>query len=278
MALNENAPYRGTVQYCMDYNAGTPQAFGLVRGGGYVINPHIELYTGIGGQAKAEGGVVESRVRAVCVEPLKSWISGALRATVTSVVPAKTLVFGNSDQEWTLTGCQPDLMEVSWAVGEPLTVEWEWLGLEPTQSEVGDTQAAVSGGLTDAWSAADVLFAAADYDCRRFACTLKNSARYHSSLDLRSEGSRRLPVAIRLGRPAFEIAFECRKQIPAATLGLVADSIVTNLGASVTATGVTFTFTNLHCAAEPSKFEDDDGFVSWRYRFGSHAWAPLAVS
>jgi len=85
-------------------------------------------------------------------------------------------------------------------------------------------------------------------------------------------------VAIRLGRPAFEIAFECRKQIPAATLGLVADSIVTNLGASVTATGVTFTFTNLHCAAEPSKFEDDDGFVSWRYRFGSHAWAPLAVS
>ncbi len=281
MPLNANAPYRGTVQYCMDYVAGTPPtvtAFGIVREGGYAINPNIELYTGIGGQAKAEGGIVESRVGAVCVEPLKTWISGALRSSVTNVVPAKTLVFGNSDQEWTLTGCQPDTMKVTWAVNEPLTVGWEWLGLEPSQTEVGDTQEAVTGGVTDPWSEADVLIATADYDCQRFEFTLKNNAAYHSSLDLRSDGSKRLPVGIRLGRPQFAIRFECRKQIAAATLGLVADSIVTNLGASVTATGITFTFSDLHCTREPSKFEDDDGFISWHYHFSSAAWAPLAIT
>jgi hypothetical protein len=279
LALNANAPYTGVVQYFMQYTSpDTYAAPGVVVGGRYEVNGRLRTAHGIGGQKVTRGGVVAAHVVAELEEPLKASMSDMLRATPATTVGAKDFYFGNQDGEWTYTDCQPGGFVARCGVGESFRVAAEFWAKTPAQTETGDSQAAVSGGLTDNWSDFDVLVDSTDYACQRFELRLRTNPFVYSTLDTRAADSKRLPVEVLLGLQQVELTLDCAKQIPAASSSVIADQVDTDIDAIIAGTGVTFTLTGLNTPVEIGPFENEAGLVVWRYRFTDSDWAALSVS
>jgi hypothetical protein len=279
LALNTNAPYTGAVQYFLQYTSpDTYTAPGVVVGGQYEVNGRLRTADGIGGQRVTRGGVVAAHVVAELEEPLKAVMSDMLRATPATTVDAKSFYFGNQDGEWTYTDCQPGGFIARCGVGESLRVAAEFWAKTPAQTEVGDTQEAVSGGLTDNWSDLDVLVDSIDYACQRFELRLRTNPFVYSTLDSRASGSKRMPVEVLLGAQQVELALDCAKQIPAASTSVIADQIDTDMDVVIAGTGITFTLSGLNTPVEIGPFENEAGLVVWRYRFTDSTWAALSVS
>jgi Phage tail tube protein len=278
MALNENAPYTGAVQYLMDYNAGTTLAVGVVVGGSYDINANLRRAYGIGGQKLSRGGLVAATVQVELQEPLKNLFTGMLRATPATAVASRDFVFGNQDGEWKYEGCQPGGFAFECAASAIPQATVAYWAKTPSQTEIGGSQAAVSGGLTDNWSDFDVLVDAADYQCQRFRLTLKTNPFGFTTLDSRPTGSKRLPVEVLLGGQEVELELDCAAQIPAASSSIIADTVDNDIDVVIAGTGITFTLSNLNTPLESGPFENDSGLVIWRYRFTDNHWAALSIA
>ena len=279
MALNANAPYTGAVQYFVQYTApSTYAAPGVVVGGKYEVNARLRTASGIGGKKVTRGGVVAARVVVELEEPLKTIMSGMLRAVPATKVTAKAFQFGNQDGEWTYTDCQPGGFTAKCGVEESFRVAAEFWAKTPSQTTAGRTQDAVSGGITANWSDFDVLVDATDYACQRFELRLKTTPFVHSTLDSRSSGTKRLPVEVLLGTQQVELTLDCAKQLPAASSSLLADSVDTDIDIVLAGTGVTFTLTGLNTPVETGPFENESGLLVWRYRFTDTDWAALSIS
>ncbi len=279
MALNANAPYTGAVQYFMQYTSpDTYTAPGVVVGGRYEVNGRLRTADGIGGQRVTRGGVVAAHVVAELEEPLKAIMADMLRATPATTVDAKSFYFGNQDGEWTYTDCQPGGFVARCGVGESFRVAAEFWAKTPAQTETGDSQEAVSGGITDNWSDFDVLVDSVDYACQRFELRLRTNPFVYSTLDTRASDSKRLPVEVLLGLQQVELTLDCAKQIPAASSSVIADQVDTEIDAVIGGTGVTFTLTGLNTPIEIGPFENEAGLVVWRYRFTDSDWAALSIS
>ena len=279
MALNANAPYTGAVQYFMQFTApSTYTAPGIVVGGKYEVDARLRTADGIAGQRLTRGGVVTARVEVELEEPLKAILSGMLRATPATKVAAKTFCFGNQDGEWTYADCQPGGFVATCAVDESFRAKATFWAKTPAQTETGDAQEAVAGGIADNWSDFDVLVDSTDYACQRFELALKANPYVYSTLDARSEGTKRLPVDILLGSQQVALTLDCAKQIPAASSSLLADAIDTDLDVVIAGSGVTFTLSGLTTPVELGAFRNESGLVVWRYHFADGAWNCLTVS
>jgi len=279
LALNANAPYTGAVQYFMQYTSpDTYTAPGVVVGGRYEVNGRLRTADGIGGQRVTRGGVVAAHVVAELEEPLKAIMADMLRATPATTVDAKSFYFGNQDGEWTYSDCQPGGFVARCGIGESLRVAAEFWAKTPAQTETGDSQEAVSGGLTDNWSDFDVLVDSVDYACQRFELRLRTNPFVYSTLDSRASDSKRLPVEVLLGLQQVELTLDCANQIPAAASSVIADQVDTDIGAVIAGSGVTFTLTGLSSPVEIGPFENEAGLVVWRYRFTDSDWAALSIS
>ena len=279
MALNTNAPYTGAVQYFMQHTApSTVAAPGVVVGGKYDVDARLRTASGIAGQKVTRGGVVAARVEVELEEPLKAILADMVRATPATRVTAKSFYFGNQDGEWTYTDCQPGGFAAQCGVGESFRAAAEFFAKTPAQTEVGDTQEAVAGGITDNWSDFDVLVDAVDYGCQRFELRLKTNPFVYSTLDSRSSGAKRLPVEVLLGTQDIELLLDCAKQIPAASSSLLEDTVDNDIDVVIAGSGVTFTLGDLNTPVELGPFENASGLVVWRYRFTDNSWGALSIS
>ncbi|MBM3498653.1 MAG: hypothetical protein FJX74_08260 [Armatimonadetes bacterium] len=278
MALNGNAPYTGAVQYFMEQAGEALAAPGVVVDGSYSIDARLRTADGIGGQRVTRGGIVVAGVEVELEEPVKALLSGMLRATPATQVTPKTFVFGNQDGEWTYTDCQPGGFTATCEVDQSFRVKAGFFAKTPGQTAAGDTQDAVSSGITDNWSDFDVLVDATDYACRRFELTLKTNPYVFSTLDARSTNSKRLPVEILLGSQQVELVLDCAKQIPATASSLLADDLDLDLDVVIAGSDVTFTLSGLATPQELGSFRDESGLVLWRYKFADAAWNCLNVS
>jgi hypothetical protein len=279
LALNANAPYTGAVQYFMQFEApSTYTAPGVVVGGSYAVDGRLRTADGIAGQRVTRGGIVAAQVEVELEEPLKAIMAGMLRAAPATKVAAKTFVFGNQDGEWTYGDCQPAGFTATCEVDKSLRVKAGFVAKIPAQSESGAAQEAVSGGITDNWSDFDVLVDDTDYGCQRFELQLKTNPYLYSTLDARTEGSKRLPVEVLLGAQQVELILDCAKQIPAASSSVIADTIDTDLEAVIAGTGVTFALSGLATPVELGSFRNESGLVVWRYKLADSAWDSLTIS
>jgi hypothetical protein len=261
-----------------DAGEGGYVAPGVVVGGQYEVNARLRTAEGIAGQKVSRGGVVTARVVAELEEPLKAILADMVRATPATSVTGKDFCFGNQDGEWTYAACQPGGFTARCGVGESFRVKAEFWAKTPSQTESGQTQEAVAGGITDNWSDFDVLVDATDYACQRFALELRTNPFVYSTLDSRSEGAKRLPVEVLLGAQEVELTLDCAKQIPAASSSLLADAVDNDLDVVIAGTGVTFTLSGLNTPVELGPFENQSGLVVWRYQFTDSDWAALAVT
>ena len=269
MALNTNAPYTGAVEYFMQYDApSTYTAPGIVVGGQYKIDNNIRWSRGVAGQSVPRAGIARARCSAVLVEPLKALMSGMVRATPASTVTAKSFSFGNQDGEWTYTDCQPGGFIAQCEVAKPFTVQADLWAKTPAQTETGDSQEAVSGGITDKWSDFDVLIDAADYGVQSFKLALLTNPFLYSTLDARSADSKRLPVEVLLGVQDVILELECAKQISAAGSSIIADDIDEDIDIVIAGTGVTFTMSGLATPREIGPYENEQKLLVWKYKFG----------
>jgi hypothetical protein len=279
LALNASAPDTGAVQYFMQQTAPeTYAAPGVVVDGGYTVDARLRTADGIGGQRVTRGGIIGAGVEVELEEPLKALLSGMLRATPATQVTPKTFVFGNQDGEWTYTDCQPGGFTATCEVDKSFRLKAAFFAKTPVQSAVGDTQDAVSAGITDNWSDFDVLVDSTDYACCRFELALKTNPYLFSTLDARSTGARRLPVDVLLGSQQVELILDCAKQIPAASSSVLADDIDTDLDVVIAGSDVTFTLSGLATPEELGSFRDESGLVIWRYKFADAAWNCLTIS
>lgn len=272
MALNTNAPYSGIVEYAMVGGA----AFGVIPGGGYEVNANLRTATGIAGQRVNRGGVVAATVNFDCQNVIKTYMSDMLRATPATSVAAKTFLFGNSDSEWTYTDCQPGGFRFGGRVDALPTCNLQYWAKTPSQTTTGNTQAAVSGGLTDNWSDFDILLASVDYACQGFEVALNTNPYAYTTLDSRATGSKRLPVSILLGDQTITCSLDFSKQIAVATAGIIADAVSNALGIVIAGSGVTFTLANMNTPPEGGTF--NEALKVWRYTFTQNVWHPLTMS
>ncbi|MBM3477495.1 MAG: hypothetical protein FJX75_29850 [Armatimonadetes bacterium] len=279
MALNANAPYTGAVQYFMQFDApSTYTAPGVVVGGSYAVDGRLRTADGIAGQRVTRGGIVGAAVEVELEEPVKALLADMLRAAPATKVAAKTFVFGNQDGEWTYTDCQPAGFTATCEVDKSFRAKVGFVAKTPDQTETGDTQEAVTGGITDNWSDFDVLVDGTDYGCQRFELRLKTNPYLFSTLDARTEGARRLPVEVLLGAQQVELTLDCANQIPAASSSVIADAIDTDIEAVIAGTGVTFALSGLATPEELGSFRNESGLVIWRYKFTDSAWDSLAIT
>jgi len=279
LALNANAPYTGAVQYFMQFDApSTYTAPGVVVGGSYAVDGRLRTADGIAGQRVTRGGIVGAAVEVELEEPVKALLADMLRAAPATKVAAKTFVFGNQDGEWTYTDCQPAGFTATCEVDKSFRAKVGFVAKTPDQTETGDTQEAVTGGITDNWSDFDVLVDGTDYGCQRFELRLKTNPYLFSTLDARTEGARRLPVEVLLGAQQVELTLDCANQIPAASSSVIADAIDTDIEAVIAGTGVTFALSGLATPEELGSFRNESGLVIWRYKFTDSAWDSLAIT
>lgn len=275
MALNTNAPYTPVVEYAMDTTA-TAAAFAVITGGGYDVNANIRSAIGIYGKQVDRGGLVAATVNFDCQEVKLAYLTGMMRSAPATTVSAKNFKFGNQDSEWVYTSCQPGGFRFGAHVDALPTCNLQYLALTPTQGVTGDTQEAVSGGLSDNWSDFDVTVGGADYGCQGFDVAVNTNAFGYTCLDSRATGSKRLPVAILLGHQTVTLTLDLAKQLAVATTSALTDDILNNLGVVIAGSGVTFTFTNLNTPPEGGTFME--ALKAYRYTFTQHAWDSLAVS
>jgi hypothetical protein len=290
LALNANAPYTGAVQYFMQFDPPSDYAApGVVVGGSYQVDARLRTAAGIGGQKVTRGGVIVARVEAELEEPLKAILSDMLRETPATTVTAKSFCFGNQDGEWTYADCQPGGFTATCGVGleegqrqtdrqSRFRVKAEFWAKIPGQTETGNTQEGVSGGITDNWSDFNVQVDSTDYACQRFELRLRTNPFVYSTLDSRAAGAKRLPVEVLLGTQEVELALYCAKQIPATASSLLADTVDNDLQVVIAGTSVTFTLGGLNTPIEEGPFQNANGLVVWRYRFTDNEWAALSIS
>jgi hypothetical protein len=279
------------VQYFMQYTApSTYAAPGVVVGGKYEVDARLRTASGIARQKVTRGGVVVAQVEVELEEPLKAILADMLRATPATHVTEKSFVFGNPDGEWAYTDCQPGGFIATCGVGlekgeraaegraDRFRVKATYFAQTPSQTEVGDAQEAVSGGITDNWSDFGVTVDGVGYGCQRFELALKTNPFVYSTLDARDAGEKRLPVAVLLGTQEVELTLDCAKQIPAASSSLLADVVDNDLDIVIAGTGITFTLGSLNTPTEQGPFVNASGLVVWRYKFTDNGWNALGIS
>lgn len=244
MALNDNAPYVGDVQYAM--LVGTT-SFGEIVGGTWDVNANIRRINAIAGKVVARGGLVTAVVGFDVQEVLASYMNDMVRATAAAALPAdKDFVFGNQDAEWLYTDSKPAGFRFGVRPDALPTCTLDFMALTPSQSTTGDAQDAVSGGLDANWHDFDVLVDSTDYGCQGFELNYRTGIFPYTSLDSKTTDTKRLPSLLLMGTPSITLSLDLAADLPVGSA--LTDAIDKDIDIVIDATsatkGVTFTMTD----------------------------------
>ncbi len=270
MAINTGAPYSGAVQRFTDLTSSAADV-GVVVGGNYDIDGKLTTTPGASGQNAAHSDIVVATASVDLQDPVKALLVWAVRATSASSVTAKNFGLGNTDSHWLYTACQPGSLVCKCGVGQPFVSTLQVMAQTPSQVISDPTQPAAGSRLAEAWQTLDVAVDGADYACQSFEFNLNNNPFACSSMDTRTTGSKRIPVAIRLGIPTVTLTLECEKQMAVASSSIIADSPDVDIDVVITGTGVTFTLSDLLTPSESGPLLAANGAVVWRYTFPCNA-------
>lgn len=185
-----------------------------------------------------------------------------------SALPTFALKYiGESVKEY--TGCKVQQIELSASMGDPLAATLEFMGTGLAAS----TGTAGTPGQHWEWFDATVTLESVAYSVEGFSATLENALTPSSDLDGFGVGvAHRLPKRVFEGDESVRLQLRTKNEIPLATLGNVADDIVTNLTFVATFTNaaagtLVITADNLCIAGDETPMEGEDGIVVYSYSF-----------
>lgn len=261
---NGLAPYTGALQYLDDNGT----AIGDVRGGELVIDPNVQAEAAIGGQASAQGGMVQTTLRVDLLEPVKSYLTGIPRSTAATQSTNYDLECGTVDGDYNLTKMQAAGFSYEVSQDQPIPrVSIDYWAALIGEADTGSAQAG-SSGLTDCMSDFDVDVDGSDYECQRFAVSLATNPQWYRSLDAKGT-NKRFPDAVILGTEAWTVTLDLAKKLPVSVTSIIADTIDQDIDIVITGTGITFTLSSLLTPRERGPFVADNNLVIWTYDFQS---------
>lgn len=265
MAWNGLSPYTGALQYFDD--DGT--SIGDVRGGELVIDPNVQIEPALGGNASSQGGVIAVTTRVDLLEPVKTYLSGMLRATASTQTTNLDFECGTTDGDYNLTLVQPAGFSYEVSNDRPIPrCTLEYWAARIAEASTGSAQIG-SAGNTSCFSDFDVAIDGSDYFCTRFAVGMRTNPRLFRTLDTKSASSKRFPDAVILGSEQWTLSLDLAKKLPVATSSIIADSIDQDIDVIITGSSLTFTLSSLQTPRERGPFAGPNEIVLWRYDFQS---------
>jgi len=265
VAENAVAPYIGDMQYL--HLPGTPNVSpGEVLGGTVTVDPAILQETGAGGQGVAHGGIVKASFEADLGEPLLAILSDMVRATPAKTVSAKTFAVGTVDHSFLYTACQPRGFRYGCRIDATPKCSVGFWAKTPSITSSGAAQP-TPAGLADTWADFVVAVDTADFEAREFEVSYECNPFWHSSLDTRGAGAKRLPTGVYLGTPKIELMLRLAKRITGGPAGLVGDAIDKDIDVVITGAGIEFTFTDLLTPRLEHAVREASGVLTYQYRF-----------
>ena len=277
MAKNANFPYNGAVEWFMqDGTTGV----GEVVGGTYDIDPAVTVDTGAGGIDVTYGGIAKATVNVELLTPLKTILTGMMRAAAATSVVAKTFELGNQDSEWVYTDCQPSGFKATCGFEKPLQVNAGFWAKTPSEGTTGSiVQVATVSGITDTWSTFVILVNAVDYDVQEWSITVNCNPSWWSSQDSKLATTKRMPQGIILGAQEVTLQLQTLKAIPFATAGFLADEPLANLPVTITGSDVVFTFADMKTPKESGPRPRLNDMMVYTYDFPVvRAWGALTIT
>lgn len=209
--------YVGLDELC-EYNIGAADmAFDQVQGGemGHTEGDDINHYDGIGGQyAKCRPGVVPGgNVETLLQDGVLLQTNYFLRSAVASLPSVITYIQGGlinvASQAKKQTSCYMDSVEIACAVGEPVTVTYNWLALKEEAATVASAATQLSTAIF-CWSAGDLQIDSGTYQAQSFRVTGRNNLRPVFSLDDGTTNELRWPEEVVPGIFEAEINVDIR--------------------------------------------------------------------
>jgi hypothetical protein len=269
MAWNSAAPYTKALMFIHD--AGV--ALGGPRGGELTIDPNVELVAGVGGQSAAQGGVIATTLRVDLFNPVKSYLTGMPRASVSTQSTNYDFEVGVSDGSWNLTKIQPAGFNFGFTANPAAMPTWTlnyWAALA-AESASGAAQAANAGTVTDCGTDFVVTVDTLDAYCVGGTVALNTNPSWFRAANTKSAGYKRFPDAVLLGGggDVWSCHLDCAKRILETTTDNFADTIDYGIEVKITGSTVSFTLSNLCSPRETTPFPTDDGPVIWGYDFVS---------
>ena len=180
---------------------------GKVTGGTIVGDSAAVHREAIGVQDKIVGGMIPYGGDASIMVDNFDLLTYALRSGYTD--PSLTDltfaggVMGDARQQ---TGCKINTLELSCAIGEPLTANIGWLGTADAAYAT-----AAKSYLTDTvfeWFMGVVTLNSASVQCQGFTLNINNNLEHIATLDSSSSGTMRDPDAIRIGSQEVSLSMD----------------------------------------------------------------------
>ena len=226
----------GLVEY-LDWGTTTTIAtsVGKVTGGAITPGDSAAVHReAIGAQDKVTGGPIPVGGNATFQVANYDLLTYAVRSaftapTLTEVCLAGGVVGYGRKQ----TGCKINTLELSCAIGEPLTANMSWLGL----TDEADATAAKSylSDVVFEWFMAATLINSAAVQCTGFTLTINNNLEHVWTLDTSTAASRRLPDAIRIGSQQVALSVDVLTRPDAtAYTDILADTLAVDIPALFT--------------------------------------------
>ena len=270
MAINDNAPYSGEVEYGL-VNADEPGA--VVNGGSLNIDPQVSVTDGIGMQRVSHRSYYTGVVTYDVTHPVISPLSAMIRTSASNSVTGITCIAGNQDGKWTLTGCQPSGFTARCAIGEPLTANLGYWGI-PAQSATGAAQGSATGPVAAGATGFGVAVDGADYFVQSWEVGLNTNPYWFAAQNHTTSSA--APTSVKLGRQEVTLRLGCAKQFPDATALFTGDAHDSDIDVTIRAVNasdvsiILFTLSDLCTPVEAGTYQVG-GMKVWNYNFRAAA-------
>ena len=257
-------------------NYGTASAntnAGRVTGGELRANPNHIWRPSIQGKHASGRGIWNGGGTATIEVADATLIGYGLRASMTS--PGLTALYfeggmvdtGGNIQGWTQSGCAIDSVEVSIAVGDPLTATITWLASDQADNEAPSSTSPSATHFE--WFEGACTFDALTYALQSMTFTVNNNLEPISSVEAKGANTLVLPEDFKIGKETVTMSADMLVFPGTTHWNLHEDIAVTGLGAVISAVSgghtITCTLANVAGTAVRMPFAADDGSVLFHF-------------